>query len=206
MFILSPFSGLKLFTQFTLPCQVIFYPLRYAVWLEPPAFQEKLVKPPTFHNFTDPILHNIVIKDIFAWVYLVSTEQITNRVSLEIGYNSSEMDRDQYSGNCLFNIEADKGEEEEVHGGGGGHPTQLPLRYPERHFALVGMYARRSLKNERKIKLYNSQKLRLVTLEFLIPPNLRKILNSLYPFMLRVVKAVRFFSGYYGILSGYFLS
>ena len=49
--------------------------------LEPPAFQEES---PTFHNFADPILHNIVIKDIFAWVYLVSTEQITNRVSLEI--------------------------------------------------------------------------------------------------------------------------
>ena len=36
------------------------------------------------------------------WVYLVSTEQITNRVSLEIigiGYGSSQMDRDRYSGN-----------------------------------------------------------------------------------------------------------
>ena len=110
--------------------------------MEPPAFQEELVKSPTFHNFADPILHNIVIKDTFAWVYPVSTEQITNRVSLEIigiGYNSSEMDRDQYSDNCLFNIEADNGEEEDVQkkilwarGGGGGHPTQLPLRYPER--------------------------------------------------------------------------
>ena len=55
----------------------IFYPLRDVVWLEPPAFQEELVKSPTFHNFADPILHNIVIKDIFAWVYLVNTEQIT---------------------------------------------------------------------------------------------------------------------------------
>ena len=42
------------------------------------------VKSPTFHNFADPILHNIVVKDIFAWLYLVSTEQITNRVGLEI--------------------------------------------------------------------------------------------------------------------------
>ena len=86
------------------------------VWLEPPAFQEELVKSPTIHNFADPILHNIVVKDIFAWVYLVSTEQITNRMSLqiiEIGYNSSEMDRDRYSGNCLFKIEAGNGEEEE---------------------------------------------------------------------------------------------
>ena len=81
------------------------------MWLEPLAFQEKLVKSPTFHNFADPNLPNIVIKDIFAWVYLVSIEQITNRVSLEIigiGYNSSEMDRDRYSGNCLFKVEADK--------------------------------------------------------------------------------------------------
>ena len=46
------------------------------MWLEPPAFQEKFVKSPTFHNFADPILHNIVVKDIFAWVYLVSTEQM----------------------------------------------------------------------------------------------------------------------------------
>ena len=35
-------------------------------------------------------MHNIVVKDIYAWVLLVSTEQITNRVSLqiiEIGYH-----------------------------------------------------------------------------------------------------------------------
>ena len=66
------------------------------------------------------------------------------------------MDRNQYSNNCLFNIEADNGEEEEVQKKilfAGGHPTQLPLRYHERRFALVGMYARRKLKNERKIKL-----------------------------------------------------
>ena len=45
---------------------------------------------PTFHNFADPIMYNIVVKDISAWVYLVSTEQITNRISLqiiEIGYH-----------------------------------------------------------------------------------------------------------------------
>ena len=85
------------------------------MWLEPPAFQEELVKSPTF-AFADPILHNIVVKDIFVWVYLVSTEQITNLASLEIigiGYNSSEMDRDRYSGNCLFKVEAGNGEEEE---------------------------------------------------------------------------------------------
>ena len=70
-----------------------------------------MAKSPTFHNFAD--LHNIVIKDIFAWVYLVSTEQITNRVSLEIigiGCNCSEMDRDRYSGNCMFNFEVDNGQ------------------------------------------------------------------------------------------------
>ena len=39
------------------------------------------MKSPTFHNFADPILHSIVVKDIFAWVCIVSTEQITNRVS-----------------------------------------------------------------------------------------------------------------------------
>ena len=103
------------------------------MWLEPPAFQEELVKSPTFHNFAGPILHNIVVKDIFAWVYLLSNEQITNRMSLqiiEIGYNSSEMDRDRYSGNCLFKDEADNGEEEEEQkkilsgrGGGGGWGT-----------------------------------------------------------------------------------
>ena len=72
----------------------ILYPCVDVVWLEPPAFQEESL---TFHNFADPILHNIVIKDMFTWVYLVSTERITNRVSLEIigiGYHSSEMDRD----------------------------------------------------------------------------------------------------------------
>ena len=52
----------------------------------------------------------IVIKDIFAWVYLVSTEQITNREIIGIGCNSSEMDRDRYSGNCLVKVEADNGE------------------------------------------------------------------------------------------------
>ena len=61
--------------------QVIFYPLRDVVWLEPPAFQEELVKPPTFHNFADPILHNIVIKDIFAWfISLVQSKLQTGRV------------------------------------------------------------------------------------------------------------------------------
>ena len=52
----------------------ILYPLRDIVCLEPPAFQEELVKSPSFHNFADPILHTIVVKDIFAWVYLISTE------------------------------------------------------------------------------------------------------------------------------------
>ena len=61
----------------------IFYPLRDVVWLEHPPFQEELVKSPKFHNFADPFLHNIVIKDIFPWVYLVSTEQITNRISIQ---------------------------------------------------------------------------------------------------------------------------
>ena len=143
------------------------------MWLESPAFQEELVKSPTFHNFADPILHNIVVKDIFAWVYLVSTEQITNRMSLQIikiGYNSSEMDRDRYSGNCLFKVEACNGEEEEelknifFWGGGGGEvaPHTAPsMRYSERRwtsrFALIGMYVRRSLKNEWKRKLYDSK-------------------------------------------------
>ena len=100
------------------------------MWLEPLAFQEELVKSPPFHNFADPILHNIVVNDVFAWVYLVSTEQITNRMSLqiiEIGYNSSVMDRDRYSGNCLFNVEVGNWEEEEEQktilcGGGGADP------------------------------------------------------------------------------------
>ena len=95
---------------------VYYTPCVDVVWLEPPAIQEELVTSPTIHNYADPILHNIVVKYIFAWVYLVGTEQITNRVSLEIigiGYNSSEMDREQYSGNCLFKVEEGNGEEEE---------------------------------------------------------------------------------------------
>ena len=87
------------------------------------------------HNFADPILHNIDIKNIFAWVYLVSTEQITNRVSLEIigiGYNSSEMDINRYSGNCLFKVEAENGEagrrkSAEKDFAWWLNPTQLPL-------------------------------------------------------------------------------
>ena len=150
-------------------CQVIFSPLHDVVWLEPPAFQEELVKSPTFLNFADPILHNIVIKDTFTWVYLVSTERITNRVSLEIigiGYNSLEMDRDRYSGNCLFNIEADHGEE--------GHRTQLPRRYPERCFALIGMYAWRSLKTNEK-ESYMTQKIEVSDVEIPDSPQSKKI-------------------------------
>ena len=65
-----------------------------------------------------------------------------------IGYNSSEMDRDRYSGNCLFKVEADNGKEGSrkrnrkrfcvcvcvcvcVWGGGGPHTTPS-IRYPER--------------------------------------------------------------------------
>ena len=39
-----------------------YIPCIDVVWLEPPAFQEELVKCPTFHNFADPIMHNIVVK------------------------------------------------------------------------------------------------------------------------------------------------
>ena len=114
----------------------IFYPLRDVVWLEHPVFHAELVKSHTFHNFPDPILHNIVIQDIFAWVYLISTEQITNRMSLEIignGYNSLEMDRDRYSGNCLFKVEAGNGEEEEEQKKilcGGGTPNSSLYEIP----------------------------------------------------------------------------
>ena len=42
------------------------------------------------------------------------------------------MERDRYSGNFLFKVETGNGEEEQKtilcgRGGGGGHPTQLPL-------------------------------------------------------------------------------
>ena len=126
-------------------CQVVWEyidvystPCVDVVWLEPLAFQEELVKSPTFHNFADPILHNIVVKDIFAWIYLVSTEQITNRVSLEIigiGYDSSEMDKDRYSGNCLFKVDAGNGEEEEEQKRfcvEGAPHTAPSMRYSER--------------------------------------------------------------------------
>ena len=53
-----------------------------------------------------------------------------NLVIIEIGYNSSKIDRDRYSGNCLFKVEAGNGEEEEEQkkilwrgGGGGGGST-----------------------------------------------------------------------------------
>ena len=135
--------------------------------MEPPAVQEELVKSPTFHNFADLILHNIVVKDIFAWVYLVSTEQITNRVSLEIGigYNSSEMDRDRYSGNCLFKVEAGNEEEEEVQKkdfvwrGRNDEPPVL--------LSLACMFGEALKRMEKKLGL---KKLILVTSEFLIPP------------------------------------
>ena len=122
----------------------IFYPLRDVAWLEPLVFQEELVKSPTFHNFADPILDDIVVKDVYAWVYLVNTEQITNRASLqiiEIGYNGSVMDR------YLFNVEVGNWEVAEEQktilcGGGAAH-TALSMRYPERRwtspFALIGM-------------------------------------------------------------------
>ena len=103
------------------------------MWLEPPAFQEELVKSPTFHNFADPILHNIVVKDIFAWVYLVNSEQITNRVSLEIieiGCDSLEMDRDRYSGNCpivCLKLRQAMWRSQRNKKIWGGHPIQLPL-------------------------------------------------------------------------------
>ena len=129
-----------------LRCQVVweyidvyYAPCVDVVWLGPPAFLEELVKSSTYHNFADPILHNIVVKYIFAWVYLVSTDQITNQVSLEIigiGNNSSEMDRDRYSGNCLFKVEACNGEEEEeqkkVWCGGGVPHTARSIKYSER--------------------------------------------------------------------------
>ena len=104
-------------------CQVVweyidvyYIPCVNVVWLEPHAFQEDLVKSSSFHNFADPILDDIVVKDVFAWVYLVNIEQITNRMSLqitEIGYNGSVMDRDWYSGNYLFNVEVGNWEGEE---------------------------------------------------------------------------------------------
>ena len=149
------------------------------MWLEPPAFQEELVKSPTFHNFADPILHNIVIKDIFDWVYLVSTEKITNRVSLEIigiGYKCSEMDKDRYSGNYLFKVEAGNKEEEEEQnkilcGGGGGQNSSLrdTLKDDEPPALLsLACMLREALKTSEK-EIYMTQKLRLVTSEFLIP-------------------------------------
>ena len=49
---------------------------------------------------------------------------------IEIGYNSSKMDRDRYSGNCLFKVDAGNGEEEEEQkkilcGEGGGAYSSL---------------------------------------------------------------------------------
>ena len=88
------------------------------------------------------------------------------------------MDRDRYSGNCLFKVEAGNGEEEQktiLCGGGGGRVPHSSLRGTlERRwtsrFVVIGMYVRRTLKNEWKRKLYDSKKLRLVISEFLPPP------------------------------------
>ena len=154
-------------------CTKVYYiPCVDVVWLEPLAFQEELVISPTFHNFADPILHNNVVKDIFAWVYLVSTEEITNRMSLqiiEIGYNSSVMDRHWYSGNYLFNVDVGNWEEEEEQktilcGGGGGGEA------PHTHWHVC---SEKPLKRMKKKVM--TPKLRLVTSEFLIPhPRLKK--------------------------------
>ena len=143
------------------------------VWLEPPAFQEELVISPTFHNLTYPILHTMVIKDIFAWVYLVSIEQLTNRVNLEmigIGWNSSEMDRDRYSGNCLFKVEAQWGRRKRnrkwffVEGEPQTARSTWDTLRDDEPPALLSMTCmlREALKT--------NEKLRLVTSEFLIPP------------------------------------
>ena len=97
----------------------------------------ELVKSPTFHNFADPILHNIVVKDIFAWVYLVSTEHITNRMSKLLKLATTvwkwiEIDIPVVVC-CLFKVEAGNGEEEQKKIlCGGGHPTQISMRYSER--------------------------------------------------------------------------
>ena len=42
------------------------------------------MKSPTFHNFADPIMHNIVVKDIFAWMSL-QILATTVRKWIEIG-------------------------------------------------------------------------------------------------------------------------
>ena len=70
---------MDLFGQQFFCVRLYYIPCVDVVWLEPPAFQEELVKSPTFHNFADPIMHNIVVKDNFAWMSL----QI-----IEIGYNN----------------------------------------------------------------------------------------------------------------------
>ena len=82
-------------------CQVVweyidvyYIPCVDVVWLDPLAFQEELGKSPTFHNFADPILDDIFFKYVFAWVYLVNTEQITNQMSLQIIDIGLVMDRD----------------------------------------------------------------------------------------------------------------
>ena len=84
------------------------------MWLEPPAFQEEL-NLPLFTILLIPFCITLLLK-IFSLGFISLAEQITNRVSWEIigiGCNSSEMDRDRYSGNCLFKVEAYNEEEEE---------------------------------------------------------------------------------------------
>ena len=152
----------------------ILYPLRRVVWLEPPAFQEES---PTFHNFGDPILHNIVIKDIFALVYLVSTEQITGRVwkLLELATTVRkwiEIDIPAIVCSKLRQTMGRRKRNRKIFCVEGAPHRASSMRYSERRwtsrFALIGIYVRRSIKNEWKRKLW-LKKLRLVTSEFLIP-------------------------------------
>ena len=123
------------------------------MWLGPPAFQEES---PTLRNFADPILHNIVITDIFAWVYLVSTEQITNgRVWKLLDLATTVRKRIEVDIPTIVcsKLRQTIGRRKknrkrfcvEVRGGGGGAPHIAP---PIRYLALIGIYVRRNLKNE----------------------------------------------------------
>ena len=84
------------------------------------------------------------------------------------------MERDRYSGNCLFKVDAGNGEEEQktISVEGGGPHTAPSMRYSERRwtsrFAVIGMYVRRSLNNEWKRKLYDS-KIEINDIGILIP-------------------------------------
>ena len=97
------------------------------------------------------------------------------------------MDRDRYSGNCLFKVEAGNGEEEQktilCGEGGGVYPTQLPLwdtlrdDEPPALLSLACMFGEALKTNEKES--YMTKKIEISDIGILDTlPRLRKVLKA----------------------------